>query len=1337
MEPFPKRQRLYAPARPEPSRTFEDHDAYYDELGDDILEDEDYYSEEEPGQVEQYNPDAELQQKRAQLDHKLKSTFESIFEKYERDFDGVGDEIDLETGEIVINNGHLLQMMDEQDAGDLGVSPRALTGYSEDSGGPPSGSLDETDMMDMDDEEDEDEDEEAEEEEYEEESEEVEEDGMMEDDLILRGFVQANRFQQVSPGLGISDAPITLPKGRRRETTSRLAPKNKLPSRDDILTQFGPQLGPQIVEYVSQQHVQKESHAEPAWRAPELPKKSSVARNIEPAWRFPMIPSTGPPKQVEPAWRVPDLPSAAPISRKPAQNPAMIASGEEQSQRPEASASIWALARPPARKRLDGLDSNALSKGESAAQKQSYRTRISDPVIHPRTFERAQQAQKARSDSPRKKRNAFTAEEDDMMLKWVSKSRRLGLGLRWQEFASKHPQHSANSWSGRYAKQYTYLSTNEFEETEASELSTEEIGYQPPPSFNGQKPGYDFAPAPRERPVRVRKPAQTDPRILSWNEAVNSIENLDPILHAGIMEDARNGNQRLPQFSSSTRREPRLMQAERQSTVSVQLQGNTPPGDQQNVSLDNVLTSSSLAVELTPEQEDALIPGAPCPHKDCRLYPSILYKLQRRENEDLSEMCLHLFRVHHTTPFPCEEVNCTRKGEQGYFIQLDLVRHVRLAHKTISALQRLRGRVDSDLLEQQVALANDSLSKSDLPPGIPIDKPRYSDFTSLQQRPARNPSSSQPLSGYDPDRTLTPRGIVATSTFTPQTSVSSLKVHRPSAESTALQDVSNAHDRVIMDSQMGSSSQLAASSQSEMEPKTPRRVSDESLPRPLREIPSRRSLNFKAATENIHPSPQTATGSSIELPNPADGSRSTSSGNFRGRLVHDLTHSSPRSSPPMIEAPPNASMYSSKKGSSQDPAESSSGAIASSSKPPLKKAPNPTVLTLTRNVVDSTYDFSDEETAGEHAVAPVMTSSVATALPKNHAKVLTEPLIVRASVGTKPVVDNHIDKPTHATSTPIIAIHAASNPKSKPKASKNFTAKPTLAITTAKKPAKSIWAMPGRKSVANKPQATPAAKTTRPRAHSEGIDELSMGVDDYVLLSSGSTANPLPVPQLGIKHEANTDSPAMNSVPAAKKRKFDTFRKDVSDEQIAADAPVQPTQAAGIQVMPDAAQPSIKTEDEPPLPAARLILPKRRGRPPKQKPEFAAGTSSSQIRSPLTGLSIPIRTSTPLLDLTPARNRRANAERMREIEDSEAEASSPESPLPRPKRTSSGQAQMGNLKPDAQRLWNADSLRAEGVAVLVKTPGGTMRKCGVDRFECGRSFCFRCSGGGSRKVVAA
>jgi hypothetical protein len=58
-----------------------------------------------------------VEQGRLKNDLRLKSKFEAIFDKFERDFTDVGDEIDLETGRVVVDNGHLDYMQDERDPG--------------------------------------------------------------------------------------------------------------------------------------------------------------------------------------------------------------------------------------------------------------------------------------------------------------------------------------------------------------------------------------------------------------------------------------------------------------------------------------------------------------------------------------------------------------------------------------------------------------------------------------------------------------------------------------------------------------------------------------------------------------------------------------------------------------------------------------------------------------------------------------------------------------------------------------------------------------------------------------------------------------------------------------------------------------------------------------------------------------------------------------------------------------------------------------------------------------------------------------------------------------------
>lgn len=60
-------------------------------------------------------PSAELDSARFQNDRFLKGRFEAIFQKYERDFSGIGDEVDLSTGEIVVDNGHLAGLDEDAD----------------------------------------------------------------------------------------------------------------------------------------------------------------------------------------------------------------------------------------------------------------------------------------------------------------------------------------------------------------------------------------------------------------------------------------------------------------------------------------------------------------------------------------------------------------------------------------------------------------------------------------------------------------------------------------------------------------------------------------------------------------------------------------------------------------------------------------------------------------------------------------------------------------------------------------------------------------------------------------------------------------------------------------------------------------------------------------------------------------------------------------------------------------------------------------------------------------------------------------------------------------------
>lgn len=70
------------------------------------------------------DPVYQLEQARARASNRLKSRFEDIFAKYEKDFTGIGDEIDLRTGKVVVNNGHLQSITSVQEFGEGGEDER-------------------------------------------------------------------------------------------------------------------------------------------------------------------------------------------------------------------------------------------------------------------------------------------------------------------------------------------------------------------------------------------------------------------------------------------------------------------------------------------------------------------------------------------------------------------------------------------------------------------------------------------------------------------------------------------------------------------------------------------------------------------------------------------------------------------------------------------------------------------------------------------------------------------------------------------------------------------------------------------------------------------------------------------------------------------------------------------------------------------------------------------------------------------------------------------------------------------------------------------------------------
>lgn len=61
--------------------------------------------------------EADIHERRVRNDMRLKSELDSIYEKYSKDFSGVGDIIDFVTGKIVVDHGHVSAMKNEKDPG--------------------------------------------------------------------------------------------------------------------------------------------------------------------------------------------------------------------------------------------------------------------------------------------------------------------------------------------------------------------------------------------------------------------------------------------------------------------------------------------------------------------------------------------------------------------------------------------------------------------------------------------------------------------------------------------------------------------------------------------------------------------------------------------------------------------------------------------------------------------------------------------------------------------------------------------------------------------------------------------------------------------------------------------------------------------------------------------------------------------------------------------------------------------------------------------------------------------------------------------------------------------
>lgn len=207
-----------------------------------------------------------LVEKRAKLDQRLKATFESIFDKYGRDFAGIGDEIDIATGEIVVNNGHVLRMQDEKDDGEANYwrlnedkledeylkSPYLSmrdndASCDEDFPGQETKQISNLQGADSGYDQD-------------------------EDDLILRGFVQASRFLKLSNEETPAQANVLPEESSWNHAKSTSLCHTPVSQNNAFAARPEYDSYSRFVERFPVSTVQEEDDIEPAWRVPKFPQ---------------------------------------------------------------------------------------------------------------------------------------------------------------------------------------------------------------------------------------------------------------------------------------------------------------------------------------------------------------------------------------------------------------------------------------------------------------------------------------------------------------------------------------------------------------------------------------------------------------------------------------------------------------------------------------------------------------------------------------------------------------------------------------------------------------------------------------------------------------------------------------------------------------------------------------------------------------------------------------------------------------------------------------------------------------------------------------------------------
>jgi hypothetical protein len=763
---------------------------------------------------------------------------------------------------------------------------------------------------------------------------------------------------------------------------------------------------------------------------------------------------------------------------------------------------------------------------------------------------------------------------------------------------------------------------------------------------------------------------------------VATIESVDPDLHAGLLQDV----QGFRSDASFGFRKPRPLSQEPGSGVSYD-----KAGSRQNENRRNSTKGQSKLIgrpkesseEEEEEEEDELAlynfafqgerAEAPCPHADCRSLPSRTYRLGRYEDEDLSPMCLHLLRVHQTTPFPCAEFNCDRKGDRGYFMQEDLVRHVKQSHPYATALHRLRGRVDSVFLNQEFHLKRPIQSKEAPRPCTPGAQTRDSDFMTPQRHVSnRVQSKSQPRSSSSPqDRTLTPRGSAVLNRIN-SAGASSLIVNPSSGTDIGtqsrvhFQDIQYDSDVQILDSDpfLNTTTPLAERKRYQC---------------PLGDSTRCEKVFATSAAASVH--------SRIHNSNKVSYTYATcdqtASASHADIAEHLNTH--------------------------ETQASKACALLETAAEPPQQLPP----LTIPNSQSSSSE----------------IVSIAATLIPG-----CNDATAKKAISG--PLPHNTIDDPSYQFSDEDLDLPP---PVQKTRPSPPKSPQAELPRTVMKSPIMpNVSSLIASRSPPNKQFLTPSTKA-KPRksllhkiSGSEELDELSLGTDDFVLLSSRPRTGfrPNSESQSRVKREESTLP--NGDVQPTRKRKFSMVEAlDELDElctelhSLSRTSPLGPinTQATRVKEETDVTTAAAATFAR----SKQRRLKHLRG----DKPRPALSQSQS---TPVGHQDRPSGTNTPLIDLV---GRERPIQKV--LQETVAELSIPStsqvgsSPTTRQNRTRAQRGAIGSssplvslLTPAPKKRQSGNFLKQEEEDGVVETPGGTLRRCGQDGFTCRRAFCFVC-----------